>query len=166
QGPRQAGPRPRLASGRAPRDRREPERGQAPYAAEADARLEPNGRHADDAGRCDREGRAGAGGQRDGRLSDVQPADPDRDEGEDSQGQAAARPRLQARGLRRGDRQVMARPRKTTSANGNGYQPRLKERYEGELRGQLKDGLGVSSIMEVPRLQKITLNMGVGDATT
>src|SRR3989440_12996076 len=59
----------------------------------------------------------------------------------------------------------MARSRKT-SANGNGYQPRLKERYEGELRGQLKDGLGVSSIMEVPRLQKITLNMGVGDAKT
>ena len=60
----------------------------------------------------------------------------------------------------------MARARKTTSTTGNGYQPRLKERYEEELRGQLKDRLGVSSIMEVPRLQKITLNMGVGDAKT
>jgi len=58
----------------------------------------------------------------------------------------------------------MARARKTTSANG--YQPRLKERYEDELRAQLKDRLGVSSIMEVPRLQKITLNMGIGDAKT
>jgi len=60
----------------------------------------------------------------------------------------------------------VARARKTTSTTGNGYQPRLKERYEEELRGQLKDRLGVSSIMEVPRLQKITLNMGVGDAKT
>src|SRR5512132_3085000 len=59
----------------------------------------------------------------------------------------------------------MARPRKT-SANGNGYQPRLKERYERELRPQLKDQLQVSSVMDVPRLQKITLNMGIGDAKT
>ena len=59
----------------------------------------------------------------------------------------------------------MARPRKT-SANGNGYQPRLKERYEQELRPQLKQQLGVSSLMDVPRLQKITLNMGIGDAKT
>src|SRR5947199_613776 len=59
----------------------------------------------------------------------------------------------------------MARARKT-STNGNGYQPRLKERYEQELRPQLKDQLGVSSVMDVPRLQKITLNMGIGDAKT
>jgi large subunit ribosomal protein L5 len=59
----------------------------------------------------------------------------------------------------------MPRARKT-STKGNGYQPRLKERYEDELRGQLKDRLGVSSIMDVPRLQKITLNMGIGDAKT
>jgi large subunit ribosomal protein L5 len=57
----------------------------------------------------------------------------------------------------------VARARNT---NGNGYVPRLKERYESELRGRLKDDLGVSSLMDVPRLQKITLNMGVGDAKT
>src|SRR5437867_4464553 len=59
----------------------------------------------------------------------------------------------------------MARARKT-STNGNGYQPRLKERYEQELRGQLKEQLGAGSVMDVPRLQKITLNMGIGDAKT
>src|SRR5256714_3063139 len=59
----------------------------------------------------------------------------------------------------------MARPRSDKN-DGNGYQPRLKERYEEELRGELKDELGVSSLMDVPRLQKITLNMGVGDAKT
>jgi large subunit ribosomal protein L5 len=51
-------------------------------------------------------------------------------------------------------------------SNGNGYQPRLKERYEQELRPRLKEQLGVSSLMDVPRLQKITLNMGIGDAKT
>jgi large subunit ribosomal protein L5 len=48
----------------------------------------------------------------------------------------------------------------------NGYTPRLKERYEAELRRQLQDRFGFSSMMDVPRLQKITLNMGVGDAKT
>jgi large subunit ribosomal protein L5 len=51
-------------------------------------------------------------------------------------------------------------------AEKNGYKPRLKERYDQELRGELKDQLGVSTLMDVPRLQKITLNMGVGDAKT
>ena len=50
------------------------------------------------------------------------------------------------------------------SANGNGYRPRLKELYVGELRAQLKDELGVKSVMQVPKIQKITLNMGVGEA--
>jgi large subunit ribosomal protein L5 len=45
------------------------------------------------------------------------------------------------------------------------YSPRLKDRY-ADLRAQLKDDLGFDSIMEVPRLEKITLNMGVGDAKT
>jgi large subunit ribosomal protein L5 len=48
----------------------------------------------------------------------------------------------------------------------NGYVPRLKRLYEEELRLRLKDELGLSSVMEVPRITKITLNMGVGDAKT
>jgi large subunit ribosomal protein L5 len=52
------------------------------------------------------------------------------------------------------------------SANGNGYAPRLKERYLKELRPQLREELGLSSVMQVPRVSKITLNMGVGDAKT
>src|SRR6266536_2852301 len=46
------------------------------------------------------------------------------------------------------------------------YQPRMKQLYEQELRAQLKEELGLSSLMEVPRIQKITLNMGVGEAKT
>ena len=49
---------------------------------------------------------------------------------------------------------------------GNGYKPRLKALYEQELRPRLKDELGLSSPMQVPRLAKITLNMGVGEAKT
>src|SRR3954470_16771855 len=53
------------------------------------------------------------------------------------------------------------------STNGdNGYGPRLKERYLTELRPQLKEELGLSSVMQVPKVSKITLNMGVGDAKT
>jgi large subunit ribosomal protein L5 len=48
----------------------------------------------------------------------------------------------------------------------NEYTPRLKERYEQELRSQLKDELGFRSVMRVPRVTKITLNMGVGEAKT
>jgi large subunit ribosomal protein L5 len=46
------------------------------------------------------------------------------------------------------------------------YVPRMKEQYENEIRPALKDELGLSSIMQVPRIQKITLNMGVGEAKT
>ena len=42
--------------------------------------------------------------------------------------------------------------------------PRLKERYEEEIAPALKERFGYSSAMEVPRVEKITLNMGVGDA--
>jgi len=41
---------------------------------------------------------------------------------------------------------------------------RLKERYAEEIRPQLLERFGYSSVMQVPRLEKITLNMGVGEA--
>jgi len=43
--------------------------------------------------------------------------------------------------------------------------PRLKLRYDTQLRGELKDRLGLPNIMMVPRLEKIVINMGVGRAT-
>jgi large subunit ribosomal protein L5 len=52
------------------------------------------------------------------------------------------------------------------SAVAETYTPRLKALYEDELRAALKDELGLSSIMQVPYIEKITLNMGVGDAKT
>jgi large subunit ribosomal protein L5 len=41
---------------------------------------------------------------------------------------------------------------------------RLKDRYNDEIRPALKEQFGYSSIMQVPKLEKITLNMGVGEA--
>ena len=44
--------------------------------------------------------------------------------------------------------------------------PRLKERYQTEIRQMLQDSLGKSNIMEVPKVSKIVVNMGVGEAVT
>jgi large subunit ribosomal protein L5 len=43
--------------------------------------------------------------------------------------------------------------------------PRLKQRYDTEIRAKLKDSIGLGNIMEVPRFTKIVVNMGVGRAT-
>ena len=43
--------------------------------------------------------------------------------------------------------------------------PRLRTRYDNELRPALKDELALGNVMEVPRLSKIVVNMGVGRAT-
>jgi large subunit ribosomal protein L5 len=42
--------------------------------------------------------------------------------------------------------------------------PRLKTKYETELVAALKEDLGLDNVMQVPRLVKIVVNMGVGDA--
>jgi large subunit ribosomal protein L5 len=56
----------------------------------------------------------------------------------------------------------MAKARKKPESNG--YRPRLKERFDKEVLDRLKEQFSYSSPMKVPRVQKITLNMGVGDA--
>lgn len=44
--------------------------------------------------------------------------------------------------------------------------PRLKVKYDNEIRMALKDELELSNVMEVPRMSKIVVNMGVGDAVS
>jgi large subunit ribosomal protein L5 len=60
----------------------------------------------------------------------------------------------------------MATKTKTKTTEQNGYVARVKERFEHEVRPGLKEQLGLSSVMKVPRIEKITLNMGVGEAKT
>lgn len=43
--------------------------------------------------------------------------------------------------------------------------PRLKARYQSEIRDSLKASLELPNVMQVPRLEKIVVNMGVGRAT-
>jgi large subunit ribosomal protein L5 len=43
--------------------------------------------------------------------------------------------------------------------------PRLKARYDESLRARLQDELGLGNVMQVPRLSKVVINMGVGAAT-
>lgn len=44
------------------------------------------------------------------------------------------------------------------------YKPRLRERYRNEIVPALKDELGLANVMQVPRLEKVVLNMGLGEA--
>ena len=66
----------------------------------------------------------------------------------------AAQARRQA--LRDGDRLMPATAAKIT--------PRLKERYQQEIAPALTERFGYANPMQVPKVEKITLNMGVGDA--
>ena len=43
--------------------------------------------------------------------------------------------------------------------------PRLKEIYDSKVKAQLKEQFGYTNVMEIPRLQKIVINMGVGEAS-
>ena len=45
------------------------------------------------------------------------------------------------------------------------YVPRMKARYEAEIAKAMTEKFGYRNAMEVPRLDKIVLNMGVGEAT-
>ncbi len=47
----------------------------------------------------------------------------------------------------------------------NKYSPRLKQRYNDELRELLLKELGFSNVMQVPRPEKAVVNMGVGEAS-
>ena len=43
--------------------------------------------------------------------------------------------------------------------------PRLKERYKSEIRPALREAFGYDNVMEVPKVTKVTLNMGIGEGT-
>jgi large subunit ribosomal protein L5 len=52
----------------------------------------------------------------------------------------------------------------TATATATAVRPRLKVRYDTELRASLQSELGLSNVMLVPRMEKIVINMGVGRA--
>ena len=52
----------------------------------------------------------------------------------------------------------------TDTAPKTTQRPRLRRRYDAEVRSALAEQLGLANVMEVPRFEKIVLNMGVGGA--
>ncbi len=52
----------------------------------------------------------------------------------------------------------------TTTTNETGAEPRLKHRYREEILPALHQQFGYANVMQVPRLTKIVVNMGVGEA--
>ena len=62
----------------------------------------------------------------------------------------------------------MAKTTKTTNAQAPvaaGYVPDLKKVYKEEIVAKLMKEFSYSTVMQVPRLVKITINQGIGDAT-
>ncbi len=49
-------------------------------------------------------------------------------------------------------------------AEANGYEPRLKKLYRDEIRGKLNEQFKYKNPMQTPALEKVVINMGVGDA--
>jgi len=43
--------------------------------------------------------------------------------------------------------------------------PRLKEKYFGEIVPAMREQFGYANVMQVPRVVKVTLNMGIGEGT-
>ncbi len=46
------------------------------------------------------------------------------------------------------------------------YVPRLKTKYNNEVKQQLQDKFGYENVMMIPKFEKIVVNMGVGEAAT
>ena len=44
------------------------------------------------------------------------------------------------------------------------YEPRMKTRYKSEIKGRMKEQFSYTNEMQIPRLEKIVINMGVGEA--
>ena len=62
----------------------------------------------------------------------------------------------------------MAKQTKKAASRGGGgdtYEPRLRIRYREEVMPGLKKEFGIENVMAVPRIEKVVLNVGLGEAT-
>jgi large subunit ribosomal protein L5 len=57
------------------------------------------------------------------------------------------------------------KPTGKVAALPDGYVPRLRKHYDEVVRAKLVEQFGYKNVMEVPKITKIVLNMGVGEAT-
>jgi large subunit ribosomal protein L5 len=75
----------------------------------------------------------------------------------------AARAESKAKGGKRGSGTVQAVAEERVRRDGPA---RLRKLYDTEIRGKLKQEFSFANVMEVPRLDKVTINMGLGEAVT
>src|SRR4030095_1711631 len=61
-------------------------------------------------------------------------------------------------------RSVLPRAREQRSMAETAYTPRLRTEYDRTIRAKLTEKFGYANVMQVPRLDKVVLNMGVGDS--
>jgi large subunit ribosomal protein L5 len=54
---------------------------------------------------------------------------------------------------------------KSTTAQGDAYTPRLRKRFQEEVVPKLQKEFGIGNVMAVPRLEKIAINIGLGEAS-
>lgn len=64
----------------------------------------------------------------------------------------------------KGKKAAAAAPSGPVRPTPEGYVPRLKQRYAEEVVPKIKKEFGIDNIMAVPRIERISLNMGVGEA--
>ena len=50
------------------------------------------------------------------------------------------------------------------TTNGESYEPRLKAEYRERIRAEMREKFGYTNEMQIPRLDKVVLNMGIGEA--
>jgi large subunit ribosomal protein L5 len=84
-----------------------------------------------------------------------------------AKGQAAASKGKGAKAETTGKAEMQAQPAPAEARSytrPEGYKPRLKAYYENVLRDQLAKKFNYKNMMQVPRLEKIVLNMGIGEA--
>jgi large subunit ribosomal protein L5 len=79
---------------------------------------------------------------------------------------AAAKPAAEAKGKAKAEKAAAA-PKAAPGSEGApaGYVPRLRTHYDEVVRPQLVKEFGYSNPMQIPKITKIVLNMGVGEAT-
>jgi large subunit ribosomal protein L5 len=63
-----------------------------------------------------------------------------------------------------GDKKIAPAAARAASPRPKDYKPRLKVLYEKVVRDALKKKFGYANVMQIPRIEKIVLNMGVGEA--
>jgi large subunit ribosomal protein L5 len=63
-----------------------------------------------------------------------------------------------------GKKAASSEPRAAAQPRPSDYKPRMKSLYEQTVRDALKEKFGYANVMEIPKIEKVVLNMGVGEA--